>query len=157
MQHNSAHLSIATTEGIPDWLTAFCRTYQSLTVDSQFEEFALLYHHDVVFIDPMHHIEGLINLTHYFRELYQNLTFCRFDIQHTFHQEQQAAVYWTMTYQHPKLGGGQPIKVSGHSHIKMQNGKIIYHRDYVDLGQMLYQHIPILGRVISWLKARVKV
>ncbi|OKY27973.1 hypothetical protein BI291_06795 [Thalassotalea sp. PP2-459] len=140
----------------PAWLVNFCDTYQSLSADSSFEELALIYHHDVAFIDPMHEINGLVNLTKYFSELYENVAYCQFKITQSFYQHQHAAVYWSMTYQHTKLNSGKPIVVEGHSYLEAKGGKVIYHRDYLDLGQMLYQHVPILGRIISWLKARIK-
>ncbi|HBN88343.1 MAG TPA: nuclear transport factor 2 family protein, partial [Rheinheimera sp.] len=33
-----------------------------------------------------------------------------------------------------------------------QNELITYHRDYYDLTEMVYQHLPIIG----WLTAKVK-
>lgn len=67
---------------------------------------------------------------------------------------QEACLFWTMTYQHSKLNNGQPITVDGMSRLQFQQ-KIHFHRDYFDAGQMLYQHVPLLGRVINWLKNRV--
>ncbi|MDO6427895.1 nuclear transport factor 2 family protein [Thalassotalea sp. 1_MG-2023] len=155
MLHHIEQLSEQDITQKPAWLVKFCETYQSLSADSTFEELALIYHHDVVFIDPMHQVEGLVALTRYFSELYENVPYCQFEITHAFYQNDHAAVYWLMTYQHSKLNGGKPIAVEGHSFLKARGGKVIYHRDYIDLGQMLYQHVPVLGRIISWLKARV--
>jgi hypothetical protein len=33
--------------------------------------------------------------------------------------------------------------------------KIIFHRDYFDAGAMLYEQIPLLGRVIKWVKQKI--
>ena len=59
-----------------------------------------------------------------------------------------------MSYSHKRLNSAQPIQVQGHSLLKMADDKVIYHRDYVDLGAMLYEHIPLLGKVIRTIKAR---
>ncbi len=37
----------------------------------------------------------------------------------------------------------------------MWRDKVYRHRDYFDAGAMLYEHLPVLGRVVSWLKRRV--
>jgi len=33
--------------------------------------------------------------------------------------------------------------------------KVYRHRDYFDAGAMLYEHLPVVGRVVSWLKRRI--
>ena len=86
--------------------------------------------------------------------MYQNLSACEFVIQQVITQDNQAAVYWQMSYQHPKLGQGKIVTVTGHSHLKAQDEKVIYHRDYFDLGEMLYEQLPVVGKLIRWLRSR---
>jgi len=42
------------------------------------------------------------------------------------------------------------------SHLKFADGKVISHRDYFDLGEMLYEHIPLLGGVIKSIVGEIK-
>ena len=37
----------------------------------------------------------------------------------------------------------------------MWHDKVYRHRDYFDAGALLYEHVPLLGRVIRWLKRRM--
>lgn len=138
----------------PLWLAHFIETYQHLAVDN-LSNLETIYHQDIVFQDPLHMISGFNNLADYFAQLYQNVTACNFVIKQVIQQDNHAALYWTMTYQHKHLNGGQSIEVEGHSIVVGEDNKVIYHRDYIDLGQMLYEHIPLLGGVIRWLKKRV--
>ncbi|MEL7287824.1 MAG: nuclear transport factor 2 family protein, partial [Pseudomonadota bacterium] len=62
---------------------------------------------------------------------------------------------WTMDLQHPKLQKGAPISVNGVSHLKFRDGQVIYHRDYFDLGEMLYENLPLLGSVVRTIKQRL--
>jgi hypothetical protein len=40
------------------------------------------------------------------------------------------------------------------SHLRFNNeGKIILHQDYWDSMQGFYQHIPIIGGVLQWIKS----
>ena len=89
----------------PEWLTSFVKIYQQLSVDNLalLEE---LYHKDIVFIDPMHKLKGIAKLTDYFQALYTNLFSCTFVITNVIYNDNQAAIYWQMTYVHPKLNGG---------------------------------------------------
>lgn len=135
------------------WLANFINIYQKLSTDNLYL-LADIYHQDIVFIDPMHQLTGLEHLQHYFNNLYQQLSYCEFKIENVIEQNNEAAVYWQMSYQHPRLNAGKIVNVQGSSHIKGLNDKVIYHRDYLDLGAMLYEQLPLLGRIISWLKNR---
>ena len=56
-----------------------------------------------------------------------------------------------MSFTHPKLAGGKAIIVDGATDLRFDE-KITYHRDYIDMGQMLYEHIPVLGSAIRYIK-----
>jgi hypothetical protein len=71
-----------------------------------------------------------------------------------FSSDNQAALYWTMSFCHPKLNQGSEIVVEGHSYLVEQDNKVIKHRDYLDVGAMLYEHIPLLGSVVKTVKRR---
>ncbi len=136
---------------LPLWLNNFINGYQKLSVDN-LELLDNIYHKNITFIDPIHNVEGFDNLYQYFVNLYQNLTACDFVIEQVITDDCCAAIYWKMTYQHTKLNKGKAITVFGNSHIKGFEDKVIYHRDYLDLGAMLYEQLPIIGRLIRWLK-----
>ncbi|MCP4987883.1 MAG: nuclear transport factor 2 family protein [Colwellia sp.] len=137
----------------PIWLDKFITIYSQLSVDnlSLLDE---LYHDDVTFIDPMHSLQGLAPLKKYFDNLYSNLASCNFTIVQVIHEGNQAAVYWQMNYCHRVLNKGRQVEVSGSSHIQGHRDKVNYHRDFVDLGAMLYEHIPFVGRLIALIKRR---
>ena len=61
------------------WLVKFIETYQKLSTDN-LHLLADVYHQDIVFIDPMHQLEGFEQLKNYFNELYQKLSYCEFNI-----------------------------------------------------------------------------
>lgn len=137
------------------WLAHFTSTYQRLDKDN-LELLTTLYHEKIAFQDPLHKVNGINDFLAYFKHLYSNINSCKFVIDHTMQQDNEAAVYWRMHYQHPRLNYGNIITVSGHSHLKEQGGKIIFHRDYLDAGAMIYEHIPLFGHAIRWLKKRVQ-
>lgn len=114
-----------------------------------------IYADSVEFVDPVHHVYGLSSLTDYFERLLSETTRCQFII----HQLDQAAstyyVTWTMDFSHPKLKFGRPIQLSGISKVKINNEKVIYQRDYYDMGEMLYEHVPLVGFATRFLKSRL--
>ncbi len=137
----------------PDWLTLFIKVYQNLNTNN-LHTLEQTYHQDIEFQDPMHHLKGFNSLHVYFSHLYENLLSCHFDVSNTVVDNEQAVLFWTMTFEHPSLNKGKAITVEGNSLLKQRDGKVIYHRDQLDLGAMLYEHIPLLGRVIKTIKSR---
>lgn len=137
----------------PIWLDNFINVYQSLTTDN-LHLLDSVYHQELRFIDPMHEVKGLPSLHRYFNSLYENLTQCQFLITKVIHQENEAAIYWQMHFVHKKLNRGKQVLVTGHSQLSAQQGKIIFHRDYLDLGQMLYEQLPVIGSLVKLIKQR---
>lgn len=140
-------------ENSPQWLSNFVSIYQALATNN-LDLLATIYHHDITFIDPLHRVEGFDDLYKYFNGLYQNLLRCEFVIENVIFDGKEAAIYWTMTYQHNKLNKGELVTVSGSSHIQGKEDKVIYHRDYLDVGAMLYEQIPLFGQLTKWIKAK---
>jgi len=137
----------------PMWLCTFVNNYQQLSTDN-LHLLTEIYHQDITFIDPIHTVEGITGLQAYFARLYTNIQACDFVINDIIAAPNQAAVYWEMHYQHPKLNKGKIVSVTGSSHLKAQDNKVIYHQDYLDVGTMLYEQLPVVGRFIRWIKAR---
>ncbi|WP_047047787.1 nuclear transport factor 2 family protein [Vibrio mexicanus] len=135
------------------WLQRFVDVYSELGTDN-LDLLSTVYHNDVVFIDPMHQLEGKEQLLGYFHQLYGNVISCEFVIEHVMESDHEAAIYWSMTFSHFQLNKRNPVTVQGHSHIKAKDDLVVYHRDFLDVGAMLYEHIPLLGTVIKTIKKR---
>ena len=136
-------------------LARFVALYQQLS-SAELHRLPEVYGKEVIFIDPAHRIEGLAALTDYFAVLYRRLAYCRFDITSQLLQGRQAWLGWTMTFSHPRLRGGAPVTVEGATRLEFDEaGKVCQHRDYFDLGAMLYEQLPLLGPVVRTIKRRL--
>lgn len=136
------------------WIDRFCEVYSELGT-SNLDSLSAIYHSEVEFIDPMHRVSGRDSLLAYFKRSYQNVISCQFIITNVIATNDQAAVYWKMTFSHKKLNRQQPISIEGHSCLEEKEGLVVYHRDYFDVGAMVYQHIPLIGSVIKMINNRV--
>lgn len=121
-----------------------------------------LYAADVQFADPFHRIKGREPLRAYYRNMYANIEEIRFDFEGETATMDELVLYWTMTYRHPRLNGGKPVSLPGCSRLQFvvdahsnDNGKVCLHRDYFDAGALLYEHIPLLGRAVRFVRERV--
>ncbi|MBX2808820.1 MAG: nuclear transport factor 2 family protein [Cellvibrionaceae bacterium] len=113
-----------------------------------------LYAEDITFIDPLHRIEGLNALSEYFEHMSQGLLMCRFEFIGETYGQQDIWLKWIMHYRHRRIKQGQALSIQGASHL-IVGDKISFHQDFYDLGAMLYEHLPVLGSGVRWLKQRL--
>lgn len=135
-------------------LEQFINIYPTLRADN-LALLAEIYDDDIRFQDPLHQLQGLALLTDYFAGLYRNITDIHFDIQQVLMTGEQAAISWRMRFAHPKLAAAKLIEVDGMSHLTLAD-KIIFHRDYFDVGQMLYEQLPLVGGLVRLIKKRAQ-
>jgi ketosteroid isomerase-like protein len=137
-----------------EFLHHFADEFAALDKDN-LDRLANLYSDDVQFTDPLHQVHGLAQMRRYFARLYANVSDLQFHF-HGFDEVSQGNGYlrWTMSYTHPRLAKGRTISVEGCSHLLWRD-KVYQHRDYFDAGALLYEHLPIMGQFIAWLKRRL--
>lgn len=146
------------------------KKFESFYVDLEsmkVEELADIYSNDVTFIDPIAAHSGIAAVQTYFTKLLRNAKNCSFTIHSidkvaSLSNEEKSGsallaylVTWKMTFTTSGINKGNPIDVDGISQLKIRDDKIIFHRDYYDLGQMVYENIPLLGRIIKRIKRKL--
>lgn len=113
-----------------------------------------LYTEDVQFRDPVHRVRGLPALQDYFATVVSGVEECRFEFLDQLLADEGAYFKWDMYLRHPKLAKGELVVVRGFSQIQYRD-RIYYHEDSYDMGQMLYEHLPVVGAMTRWLKLRM--
>ncbi len=114
------------------------------------------YSENIEFTDPIEKINGLVYLKKYYAKIYKNVSAIHFNFHQINNQEDLFFVQWTMTLQATGLNSGVPFDVDGLSVLKFNaQDKVEYHRDYLDLGSMVYENIPVLGRAIKFIKKQL--
>ena len=109
-----------------------------------------------MFIDPANKIQGRELMFKHFASLYENLSACSFE----YHEDDcimnsdAALLVWTMSFNHKRLASGKTIQVEGSTLIRF-NSQIYYHRDWFDLGELLYENLPLIGGVVKKIKSRL--
>jgi len=108
-----------------------------------------IYASDIIFKDPIHEIHGIEQLTIYFQKLNSNLIEGSFQFTNESIFKNKAYLTWEMNLKlkSPK----KSVYASGISVLFFDN-KITYQRDYFDAGELFYEQIPILGRIIRIIK-----
>lgn len=117
-----------------------------------------IYAQNVVFEDAIHKVEGLDGLLSYFTHTMAGLTSCRFEFHDQVELDGKIVLTWTMHYAHPRLKKGEDLTLEGITWLTLddQEGKVVYHRDYYDLTEMVLDHVPVLGWACQQVKQRLK-
>jgi len=133
----------------------FKRTYLALNKDN-LDLLDTLYCDNTTFIDPFNQVESLTNLKKYFSELYENVQSISFDFIDESSNTNDHYITWKMRLAHPKLNSGSEFIVDGATHLKSdESNKISYHRDYFDGASMIYERVPVIGKIIKLIKSRL--
>lgn len=115
-----------------------------------------LYHPQITFVDPIHRLQGIAALSDYFATMAQGISKCRFEFNPPVKTEEGYLVAWQMVFCSKALRSGELIRVDGISQLTVSEGKVIFHRDYYDVGAMVYEHVPVLGGIVRWLKRKLQ-
>ncbi|WP_165855064.1 nuclear transport factor 2 family protein [Marinobacter sp. JSM 1782161] len=132
-------------------LERFQRLFNQMSAH-QLGELEAVYDRDVAFTDPFVTLYGLDALGDYFTGAYANVIECRFEFDGAVDTGDQVALPWIMTLRHKRIRRGEPVQVQGISHLKLGGDRILYHRDYFDAGQLLYENLPLLGSAVRWIR-----
>lgn len=137
-------------------ISRFCELYQDIA-NLDPDRLDAVYGQTVQFVDPVTTHNGIVALKAYFSRLLESAAQCRFDISNVIpceHNDNNIhfVVTWTMKL---TLKSGKFIALDGISELRIDDDLIIYHRDYYDIGAMVYEHLPVLGRLIKFIKRKL--
>jgi hypothetical protein len=116
------------------------------------------YDKKAVFQDPIHKIKGVSAIRNYYKGLYSKVDSIIFKFNHASESNGVVTLEWTMLLKTPVLNFGKQISLDGVSIIKFggKEGKVVFHRDYFDLGEFVYERIPVLSTIIKVIKSKMK-
>ena len=134
-------------------LQRFEAFYQRFS-EASFDDIGAIYEESVRFVDPVHELEGLASLTPYLQKSLDNVRFCYFEFQNRVIGESEVSYVWCMRFAHSKLNDGAEIEVPGMSYLRFDE-KVLYHRDFYDMGAMVYEHVPVMRWGVQVIKNRI--
>jgi len=134
----------------------FTQFYQQLN-NKDISGLPNVYSHDIEFIDPIATHHGIDEVTFYFSKLFKSTRSCSFVITKTQSSGSESfVVEWQMRFVSKKLSKKKQIVVDGVTLLKTRENLVVYHRDYYDMGQLVYENIPILGQLVKKIKEQMK-
>lgn len=114
------------------------------------------YDENTHFEDPLGVHKGLQSVKDYYANLYRNVTYIKFEYTNTMSDGNKHLLVWTMKLKAKGLNSGEMVTLDGNSVIIFNDKNLVsYHRDYFDMGEFIYEHIPVLGWAIKKIKSRM--
>ncbi len=114
------------------------------------------YDEQATFIDPLGRHHPRREIKEYYAHLYRKVKDIKFTFGKELVENDVHVIVWTMILE-SSLRAGRPSYLDGISYIQFggKEGKVIYHRDYFDMGEFVYETIPVLGSVIRFIKKKL--
>ena len=128
---------------LPSVISRFVDYYATLDTQPP-SALAEIYRADATLIDPFGEHNGMFAIQRYFTHLLANVQHYRF------------VVTWMMHWSHPRIARGAMRQLPGCSVVDMRDDRIVRQRDYYDAGEMIYEHLPVLGWAVRGVKRRVQ-
>jgi hypothetical protein len=114
-----------------------------------------LYDTQARFKDPFNDAVGLPAIQRIFKHMFVALEAPHFVVTNQVVQGRQCFLTWEFRFGFRNFKQGQPQVILGASHLVFsQQGLVTLHRDYWDAAEELYEKLPLVGRLMRWLKKR---
>ena len=143
-------------------LTTAIHFFESISLDSV-AQIAQLYAPKAFFKDPFNEVSGVPAIQKIFAAMFSQVDHPSFKVVSAVAQsqavglDQEAFLTWEFYFTMRRFRVGQRQTIRGATHLKFDAaGLIIYHRDYWDAAEELYEKLPVLGSLMRWLKRRAQ-
>lgn len=116
------------------------------------------YAEDSRFRDPFNDVRGHAELHRIFSHMFEALDEPRFRIVETIYDadSNRATLIWDFDFRIRKLIPDKPRRIHGNSVIRFgHDGRVTEHIDYWDAAGELYEHLPLVGSLMRWLRRRM--
>jgi steroid Delta-isomerase len=112
-----------------------------------------VYANDVWFKDPFNEVKGIAAVTHIFEHMFVQVDEPRFVIHYAVEQGDAAFLTWDFHFRMKRFDAATVQTVRGASHLMFApDGRVVFHRDYWDAAEELYEKLPLVGSLMRWLK-----
>ena len=112
-----------------------------------------IYAEGASFKDPFNDVSGVAAITRIFEHMFVQVNDPRFVILDAVEQGDTAFLTWEFRFRMKRFKPAQTQTIRGATHLTFgTDGRVQMHRDYWDAAEELYEKLPVLGRLMRWLK-----
>ena len=112
-----------------------------------------LYAADTFFKDPFNEVKSVAEMERIFEHMFEALEQPHFIVTGRVAQGSECFLIWDFRFRFKRFDRLTWQTVRGTSHLRFGDaGKVVFHRDYWDAAEELYEKLPGLGALMRWLK-----
>jgi hypothetical protein len=113
-----------------------------------------VYAADAYFKDPFNEVRGVPAIERIFRHMFEQVDAPRFVVHDAVIQGDQGFVTWDFRFRMRRFNRDEQV-IRGASHLRFDAaGLVVFHRDYWDAAEELYEKLPVLGGLMRFLRRR---
>lgn len=125
--------------------------FESIATDNV-HQLAEVYSADVWFKDPFNEVRGIDEVMRIFVHMFTQVDGPRFVVTDSVLQGDQAFLTWNFLFRMKRFSRDEQC-IRGASHVRFApDGRVMFHRDYWDAAEELYEKLPVLGGLMRVLK-----
>jgi steroid Delta-isomerase len=129
--------------------------YETLT-EQTLVQLRDLYAIDAYFKDPFNEVRDIAAIEKIFAHMFVSLDQPRFVVNTRIAQGSEAFLAWDFKFHIRKFKPHIEQTIRGGSHLRFDDtGHVVFHRDYWDAAEELYEKFPLIGGFMRFLKKRV--
>ncbi len=108
---------------------------------------------ETFFKDPFNEVQGVAAMERIFAHMFEALDQPHFIVTGRVAQGQECFLVWDFRFRFKRFDRVTWQTVRGTSHLRFDDaGQVVFHRDYWDAAEELYEKLPGVGALMRWLK-----
>lgn len=108
---------------------------------------------ETFFKDPFNEVQGVAAMERIFAHMFEALDQPHFIVTGRVAQGQECFLVWNFRFRFKRFDRVTWQTVRGTSHLRFDDaGQVVFHRDYWDAAEELYEKLPGVGALMRWLK-----
>lgn len=121
------------------------------------DRLAGFYAADAYFKDPFNEVRGTAEIGRIFTHMFETLEQPHFVVTGRVAQGRECFLVWDFRFRFRRFDRQRWQTVRGSSHLRFDaQGLVVFHRDYWDAAEELYEKLPGVGAVMRWLRRQAK-
>ncbi|MCG7909972.1 MAG: nuclear transport factor 2 family protein [Candidatus Thiodiazotropha taylori] len=137
---------------IGEWLSRYSDFFESLD-ETKLEQCDQVFNQQIRFKDPFNDVVGIESVKQVFRHMFRVCETCQFEVSDSCGSGDLGYLHWKFLYR--TKGSGKSRTIVGISQVRFNpQGEVVEHIDYWDSAEFVYEKLPLLGGVLSWIRKR---
>ncbi|HSH96039.1 MAG TPA: nuclear transport factor 2 family protein [Roseimicrobium sp.] len=131
--------------------------FATMTADSVREGTSKVYAPDAYLNDTLTTLRGSARIESYFLETVKQSESVTVVFEDVARSGDNYYFRWVMDTRLKKLRKGKTIRTIGITHMRFDGqGRVVLHQDFWDSASGLYEHVPGLGGMMRWVRAKIE-